>query len=273
MLSVRNGRAYLPAALSAVMLFAAAARAQEAGAPSQTQQARTAGAGFRSRIFEVKYRNPETLQHVLQTLGSGFQGSVISTNRELRTVAVRDLPENLAVIEEALRRLDVPEPARPDIEFRIHILVASNAEVSAGPVPAELSEVTRQLQSSLHYKNFGLMSTQLMRAKDGRQGLGNKGVAELRLPQVTAGQGPIHYEYRLDAISVEDVSASAPKVQVGNFSFNIRVPLVITSGEIRYDNVGFNAPVSLRHGERVVAGTTGMQDKSVVVVISAGVDK
>ncbi len=273
MFSFRNGRVNFLSALLAVLVFAAGARAQETAAPTQPQQASVSGSGFRSRIYEVKYRNPESLYQLLQTLGSGFQGSMISTNRELRTVAVRDLPENLAVIEEALRRLDVPEPVRPDIEFRVHILIASNGEVSAAPVPAELNDVTRQLQSSLHYKNFGLMSTQLMRAKDGRQGLGNKGVAELRLPQVAANQGPIYYDYRLETISMEDLSAAAPKVQVGNFSFSIRVPLIFSSNDIRYDSVGFNAPVSLRHGERVVAGTMSMQDKSVVVVLSGIVGK
>ncbi|HYN84045.1 MAG TPA: secretin N-terminal domain-containing protein [Pyrinomonadaceae bacterium] len=274
MFSVRNGRVRFLAAAVCAIVFAAGASAQESATPSQRQESAGARGSFRTRIFEVKHRNPETLYSVLQVLGSGAGGTAITTNRELRTIAVRDFPENLAVIEEAIRRLDMPEPARPDIELRVYILIASNTEGAGGQLPPELSDIARQLQSTLFHKNYSLMSSQLLRAKDGRQGLSNKGVAELKLAVPTAPTNtPIFYNYEVGPITVEDAGSAAPKVQIANFNFSIRVPLSLGGQEVRFENVGFNAPVSLRSGERIVAGTTSMQEKSVVVVLAANVAK
>jgi len=55
---------------------------------------------------------------------------------------------------------------------------------------------------------------------------------------------------------------------IQRFVFSLRVPLSIGSG-IQYQNVGFETPLSLREGEKVVVGTTAMGDKGLVVVVSA----
>src|ERR1044072_6029227 len=67
---------------------------------------------FKSKIFEVKYREPSSIANVLRNLGSGFKGASISANNEFRTLTVRDFPENLASIEEAIKRLDTPAAPR-----------------------------------------------------------------------------------------------------------------------------------------------------------------
>src|SRR5215210_2027594 len=109
---------------------------------------------FQNRVFDVKNRDPQSLARVLSPLTSGFRGAVVIPNPEFRTITVRDFPENIAVIEEAIRRLDLPEPARPSVEFRVHMLVASNDAAVVSNYPAELSDVVKQLQASLGYKNF-----------------------------------------------------------------------------------------------------------------------
>jgi type II secretory pathway component GspD/PulD (secretin) len=81
---------------------------------------------FKSKVFEVKYRDPGSLANVLKQLGSGFKGAMIYPNSDFKTLTVRDFPENLATIEEALKRLDTPAAPRPNIELRMHVLIASN---------------------------------------------------------------------------------------------------------------------------------------------------
>src|SRR5687767_15347718 len=46
---------------------------------------------FKSKIFEVKYREPTSIANVLRQLGSGFKGAGISPNNEFNTLTVRDL--------------------------------------------------------------------------------------------------------------------------------------------------------------------------------------
>jgi len=266
-------------ALFAALLFLAPPALAQGGDNKQEskQDDAVTEKGFRGRIFELKHSDPEQLHGVIRPLGSGFRGATTSFNREFRTITVRDFPENIAVMEEAIKRLDVPEPSRPDIEFRIHILIATNSAQSPGgttQLPAELNDVVRQLQTTLSYRNYHLMTSQVVRGKEGPGGLGNKGVAELRLtPDTPASQNPIFYDYRLSQIWLDAAAASPLKVQIGNFNFSMRIPLQTSTSVLQYESVGFNTPVGMREGEKVVVGTTSMQDKGIVIVLVANVVK
>ena len=224
--------------------------------------------GFKGKVFELKYRDPVTLQQVLRPLGSGFKGATISIDREFKTLSVRDFPENIAAIEEAIKRLDTPQPPRPDIEFTVHVLIASTAPGSREDFPGELATVVTQLKGALKYKSYSLMTSGIHRGKEGTGSVGNSGVAESNLfTSVPTPANPIFYEYSFEVISI-DASSSPSTVQVGTFHFNMRVPVNIGSN-VQYQNVGFRSPVGMKPGEKVVVGSTTMGDKGLVVVVSA----
>ena len=82
---------------------------------------------------------------------------------------------------------------------------------------------------------------------------------------------PIFYHYDLRPISVE-ASSGGPTVHVGMFAFEMRIPISIGT-EVRFENIGFRTPVNLREGEKVVVGTTTMEDKGLVVVLSERIIK
>ncbi|HEV2708229.1 MAG TPA: secretin N-terminal domain-containing protein [Pyrinomonadaceae bacterium] len=260
----------------------ASVRAQAQTARAQQNDTRTVGpvvaataaqnTGTRSRVFELKHRQPEALVRALRPLGSRESEWTWST--ELRTITVRDFPENLASIEEAIQRLDRREPAQQGIEFHIHVLIASANATSSKPLPAELNDVIKQLQTTLSYKNYSLMTSDVLRGQVGPGTISNKGVSELRLsPDMAASSNPIFYEYNLAMTSVEPSSSGPAKIEVAGFAFNMRIPLAATSGNLQYENIGFKTPVSVREGEKVVVGTTSMQDKGLVIVITANTIK
>ncbi|HVF56776.1 MAG TPA: hypothetical protein VM934_11535 [Pyrinomonadaceae bacterium] len=274
MLSIVNKT--LPALVLALFCCVSNAAAQQAKAPgaASAEDNAISEKGFRNRVFEIKYRDPNTLVGVLYALGSGFKGATITHSQTFKTITVRDFPENIATIEEAIKRLDTPEPSRPDIEFRVHILIASNGGTGTSQFPAELTDVLKQLQSTLSYKNYSLMTSQVLRTKEGPTGVSNKGVAELKLSTETAASNnPIFYEYRLSMISLEDGAAGASKVQIGNFNFAMRIPLNVSAASLQYESIGFTTPVSVRQGEKVVVGTTTMQDKGIIIVLAANMMK
>ncbi len=229
--------------------------------------------GFKNKVFQIKHRDPSSLREVLKLLGSGYKGATISVSQEFKTITVRDFPENLATMEEALGRLDVPEQARPDIEFRVYVLIATNT-AGGGDVPAELGDVISQLRNTFKYKDYSLMSSSIHRAKDGPFGINNRGVAEARkLGTVTSpNANPIIYSYELRPISMDAPASGSTTVHIGTFSFEMRIPISVGT-EIRYDPIGFRTPVDLREGEKVVVGTTTMEDKGLVVVLSAKIIK
>ena len=54
---------------------------------------------------------------------------------------------------------------------------------------------------------------------------------------------------------------------------SMKMPLWLGGDKIVYEEVGFRNPVTLREGERVVAGTTSVADKNVVVILTATTTK
>ena len=61
-------------------------------------------------------------------------------------------------------------------------------------------------------------------------------------------------------------------MNIGMFDFEMRIPISVGT-QISYDSIGFRTPVNLREGEKVVVGTTTMEDKGLVVVLSAKIIK
>ncbi len=244
-----------------------AANAQESKPTASPSEARSS---LRSKLIEVKNRDPRTLLDVLRLLGS--PAGVISANQEFRTITVRDFPENIVLIEDAIRRLDTPEPARPDMEFRIHVLIASNAPSGQEDLPPDLRDVVKQLQETLRYKSYGVMASAVHRTKEGSQGVSNKGVVDSKLFNVTSQGNPIFYDYSIRPISLEAFTSGARSIQIGNFPFGMRVPVTVGT-QTSYEAAGFSTPVTVRDGEKVVVGTTTMGDKGLVIVLIASVSK
>ena len=218
---------------------------------------------FRTKMFELHNGNAREIARAIRTLGSGTPGSEINFSEETRTITVRDFPENVATIEEAIGRLDKPAPAAPDIELKISLLIGSKNALPGPGVPDDLTAVVKQLQSTLRYSHYGLLAANIQHTRAG-EGIEGSGVAEPTLIGNTSSN-PVFYNYRLRNIRVEDGT-----VGVENLTFGMRVPVQMNHAT-QYQNVGFNTPVSIKQNEKVVIGTTTMGDRAVIVVLIANV--
>src|SRR5947209_11458857 len=134
------------------MLVAAAALAQDKKVEPEVNLR-----DLKNKIFQVKNRDPHSLIDAVRLLGSGMGGTAMTVNSDLKTITVRDFPENIATIEEAIKRLDQPV-ASPDIEFRISVLIGSKSPLNAAPLPDDLAPVVKQLESTLRYAHYGLIT-------------------------------------------------------------------------------------------------------------------
>lgn len=226
---------------------------------------------FRNKVFTVQNRDPRAIFSAIKLLGSGFKGAAMSVNDDLRTITMRDFPENLAAVEDAIKRLDQPF-AEPDMDLKISVLIGSKTPLGAAAVPEDLAPVVKQLQSTLQYSHYGLMTASMHRTK-ATIGMEGSGVAEATLLGMTAVQDrPITYRYTLRTVSL-DATGPRARVDVGNFRFSMNVPIDVGNGQINYQAVGFETPLSIRENEKVVVGTTTMRDKALIVVVTATVQK
>ena len=253
------------ATLIATLLLAATIIAQETEKPAETFNTTRE---LKNKIFELRNRSPRTIIGSLNLLGSGFKGSGININEEMRTITIRDFPENIAAIEDAIKRLDRPVPA-PDIEMKISVLIGSKTPLPSSTLPADLAPVVKQLQSTLTYSHYGLMTASLQRTTAGSV-VNGSGVAEPAvLGMKPSDERPIFYSYKLRDVTV--AAGDRPSIGIGSFDFSMRVPVNVGATGIQYQSVGFETPVSLRQNEKVVIGTTTMGDKALIVVVTASV--
>jgi hypothetical protein len=256
-------------ALLIALLFVISVQAQQGEAPvsqSSAQNSNSPDPHYRTRIFEIRHRDPTSLVPVLQPLGSGAPNTGIMPSREFRTISIRDFPENIAAIEDALRRLDVPERARPNIELRIHVLFASNAEGATNDAPVELRDVIRQLQTTLNYRSYYLATSFIHRTSEGATISGN---GTLDIGRVVGAETPspnanAMYNYGIRSISLAPSATpqQPPTVQLGRFEF------------VANSNIGLariNTDTGIRDGERVVIGTASLRDKALILVVTARV--
>ena len=254
------------AAAAFALCAAPAARGQQPASTPAPADNYVSHTSFKNRVFEVRNRDVEQLLAVIRLMTSGHKGASASANRSFRTITVRDFPENLASIEDALKRLDTPEPSRPEVEIHIHVLLASNAEGggTTTTLPAELRDVVGQLQSTLSYRNYGLLTTVLQRAKVTDQMgsvLRGEGSAQASAP---GSNTPVNYRYNYHAqtLSLTTTGAGAPTLQLGSFSFEL-------DGGEAGGKAGVRSDVGVREGEKVVVGTAGLRDKALILVVTA----
>ncbi|HSB64026.1 MAG TPA: hypothetical protein VLJ18_07665 [Thermoanaerobaculia bacterium] len=222
--------------------------------------------GLKSRIFTVAHRDPDGLVRILRPLGSGARGAVLSADSGFGTISARDFPENLAVMEEAVKRFDVIEPARADVELKIHVLLASNRPDAAASFPEDLKDVVAALRGTLLYKSYTLVTTFVERARDRARVVTASGVAVLPGPE---GKEPpaLQIECEARGLTVEPGAAGAGLVRLENFSLSaIGIHGFSGRASVRTD-------LTLRPGEKVVVGTSSLGDKGLAVVVSASIVK
>jgi hypothetical protein len=189
----------------------------------------------------------------------------MSANRAFKTITVRDFPENIASVEESLKRLDTPEAARPEIEFRMHVLIASNTAGGTNQYPADLRDAVGQLQTTLNFKSYHLLTSIIQRAKDRPDYapaiIQGEGVAQLSLPGDNAPRD-FGYHFQANSLTLNTNAAGVTTVQLGNFRFRL-------DGGDAGGRAVVSSDVGVRDGEKVIVGTAGLKDKALILVLTA----
>jgi hypothetical protein len=249
--------------LGLFLLFAMPSAAVRGQSPASADASKAEPApekGLRNLVFEAKHRDVVELSSAVRIFGSGVRGAALSFSREFRTITVRDLPENVAAIEGALKRLDVAEPPRADVELHLYVLIASNAP-AAGRVPEELARAIDALKATLHYKGYALAASFTERVRDGSRGILGEGVAQIDDDSgPKPGKRTMQAEYHINQVSIE-TSGPVTRVKLDGFSLSL-----VGGGRAQ-----LKTDVTLADGEKVVVGTSTVQDKGLVVLLSARV--
>jgi hypothetical protein len=269
----------LTAIIACALLPLSTAFAQQ----NQTQTKQTESpwvdfSGFKGKIFEIKNRDPRELVQILQPLGSGFKGAEMKSNGEYMTITVRDFPENIATIEEAIKRLDVPLPPKPprptfpDIELSAYVLIASNGESVGAAFPQALADVIKQLQATLNYKNYQLLTSVVQRTSFVDGSIDARGTADLPDKSLSG-----NYQLQVARIygQVESplYQVGPPQIELRNLGFQMDGYREVSNQPVLIGSAKINTRLSVRDGEKVVVGTASLKDKAVILVLTTRILK
>ena len=255
---------HMPVTLALLLSIVSVSFAQQPAATPRPEPEYVTEKGFKSTVFDVKYRDAGMLAQVLKNLGSGFKGATIQSNSEFRTITVRDFPENLVTMEEAIKRLDVPAAPRANIELHMHVLIASNTGGGNSEMPAELRDVLTQLRATLNYRNYELAASVVQRLTATDRVLQASGTAELASSVAGTANVSMPYEYYLNGVSMVQDVTGGPNVRISEFSFSSSSP----AGNDR-DRARIQTALNLRDGEKVVVGTAALRNRALVIVLTA----
>lgn len=213
-------------------------------------------AGFEAvRVIEVRNADPVSIVNTLSTIIPG-----ISLNG--RMLVVRGSESVVTMIEDAVKKLDVAPPARPEIqrvanvEFTFQLLYGSPQEGS-GTIPSDLDATVRQLRALFPYKNYRVLDTQVLRGRDG---------AAVEFNGTLPGSDSVYNLKYTPRIS----PGPAPRsVRAQRLEFGARMK----SGAGQFVPTGIITDVDAREGQKTVVGKSNVTgtDDAIILVITAKV--
>jgi hypothetical protein len=109
-----------------------------------------------------------------------------------------------------------------------------------------------------------MLGSFVQRVRDGARGIRGEGVTDLA--QASPGKAPgktMQLEYAINALSLEAGDSAGTAIRLDGFALTL-----VGGGRAQ-----LKPDVTLRDGEKVVVGTSTVQDRGLVVVVSARVIK
>lgn len=204
-------------------------------------------ASWDTRIIPVRYVDLRELRNALSMFRAKMQ-----TSEELHVLSVRAPKEIMPAIEDAIHRLDVPQP-RKEAELTIYVVVGTDQQEAAAAIPASLNPVMNQLKGVLAYKGYRLLDTLLVRG-------GNSNNTSLTgTLSLSDAVKPI---YRFTTQFHIENDGKAPLLHLGNMSFSLQGPI----------GAAISGDVQIPQSQQVVVGKATLGDKALILVMSAKFD-
>jgi hypothetical protein len=212
------------------------------------------------KVFHVEHVNVARIQKLL----SVFE-VMVEADMELKVIAVKGMPDGVAAVEAAIKRLDVPPPPAKNVELTVYMLNATVNPVTGATIPSELGEVVHQLESVFAYKGFRLWETIILRAREGEVG-GQKNLHGV-IPETGAS-----YDFTFNsAVIVPDEKGNV--IRINNLTMGMGGARVADTDSAVEEPPSRSAviktDIDVREGQKVVVGkaNVGVKEKSALILV------
>jgi len=214
------------------------------------------------KVFILKYADPNKVASLLGVLSAG-----VTANGDLHALAVTSAPEVMPAIEDAIKQLDVPGAGPQDIELTVYYLIGGGGDSTpGGPVPKDLDGVVTQLRNSFAFKTYHLLDALTLRTRSGQSAETNSNAGP-----VAQGLPPAMNQFRIQSATL---TADGKTVRLDRMKAGIRMPVAYGIGpsQYSYNDLGLNADVDVKEGQKVVVGRLSVNnDQALFLVLTAHV--
>jgi len=208
---------------------------------------------WETRIFSVKYVDLGQLNNALSMFRAKTQISP-----ELHVISVRAPKEIIPAIEDAIKRLDVPQP-RQEAELTIYVIIGSDQAEPSTAIPSVLNPVINQLKGVLAYKSYRVLDTLITRGTNNSFGNATSLSGTLVLSET---QKPT-FNFR-SRFQIENPDGKTPVLRLNEMNFGL--------GGGGMNSAGISGNVEIPKGQQVVVGKATLGDKALILVMSAKFD-
>jgi len=234
------------------------------GPPPNTQIPRPGPAGmpmafdpdWPTRVFIIRYVDIRSISNLLSAFGVP-----VSIENTLKAVSVRAPQATLTSIEDLIKRFDVPANASKNVEISGHLVLGS-LQADADSVPASLKPVIDQLKNVMAYKSYRVVDTIVARGKEGDYIRSNGMIA--RLADSDPAGPPIYEDFVVRPRVVGEGADQVIHLQELNL-----VVKVFSNGS--YSSLSISTSLDVKRGQQVVVGKATVQDRALILVLSAKV--
>jgi hypothetical protein len=247
--------------LLALLLIVLPLAAQEAKKEDQKSNAPSASPRVQ-KLFLLKYADPTHVANLL----SIFNASV-RPDSDMHALAVETvLGPTMGAIEEAIQRLDVPSAASKNIEITAYLLIGSEtAGTEPSAMPKELDSVVAQLKNAFAFKSYRLMDTLALRTRVGQMASTN---SSSRATQIGTNTPPVRTQFR---IASAGMGSDETTIRIDKLNLDSNIPVQSSPGQYAYANVGLQADVDIKQGQKVVIGRVSVAESALFLVLTAQV--
>ena len=249
--------------LFALLLIALPLAAQEAQAKKDDQKSDAQPAGQRiQKLFLLKYADPGKVAELLRV----FNASV-RPDSEMHALAVETaIGPSMAAIEEAIQRLDVPSAASKNIEMTAYLLIGNEtAGTEPSAMPKELDSVVAQLKNAFAFKSYRLMDTLALRTRVGQMASTSSSGRGMKIGDNTP---PVNTDFR---IRQAGIGSDETTIRIDKLNLDSVIPVQSSPGPYAYANVGLQADVDIKQGQKVVIGRVSVAESALFLVLTAQV--
>jgi hypothetical protein len=216
-----------------------------------------------TKVVRVHYAKAQSIANLVP--GGSHIG--VSADNTLQVIVLSGEPAVVASVEQMIRELDVPSNVQvsKDIEVIVSVIGASSGpDLPAGQeMPEGMTPVIKQLRGIFPYKNYQLLSSMLLRSREGAnaENKGNMKGFE------NTGSKPMPGEY---SIEYGEASVSSeqgkPVIHLRKFQFFTSV-----ANSNQMFGVRVSTDIDLPEGQKTVVGKANVEsiDSALFVVLTA----